>query len=304
MPTASIANPGHLLGRGRGGRVAGLPARRRSAAQVPGAVDRPRVVVDPSQRGTGLGHVLIAEALRRLRRDVARRSATTSARRPPAGLLRPATATWPVGETYLEDDIPHIAMEARRIHEHRVNARRARRDARPCSTRPPPFEDVNLFETNAALRDALKFKRARGWPPGALSALGAAGRPAPRCRGTRAWPNLYPPTLHSHDRFGNRIDEVEFPSELPRAAGARHWRTACTARRWAAAGPQPRRARPPDSCCSPSSSRRCCCPVSMTYAVTPRAGAPTRRLQQAFGGLLASPRYDATFTTATAKTGD
>ena len=69
-----------------------------------------RVVVDPSQRGTGLGHVLIAEALRR------------------------CEATWPgapnrigaqahlqgfygrhgyvaVGEVYLEDDIEHVDME-------------------------------------------------------------------------------------------------------------------------------------------------------------------------------------------------
>src|SRR5471032_314190 len=68
----------------------------------------------------------------------------------------------------------------------------------------PPFEDVNLFATNAALRDAVKFN-APGLATDALSALGAqAGSRAMQQHARLA--NLHPPTLHSHDRFGNRID--------------------------------------------------------------------------------------------------
>ena len=99
----------HLLGRGAEGRLLAYvrvvdPGRKYAQPSIG------RVVVDPSQRGTGLGHVLIAEALRR------------------------CEATWPgapnrigaqahlqgfygrhgyvaVGEVYLEDDIEHVDME-------------------------------------------------------------------------------------------------------------------------------------------------------------------------------------------------
>jgi ElaA protein len=69
-----------------------------------------RVVVDSSQRGTGLGHVLIAEALRRC-------DATFPGRRNRIGAQAHLQAFYgrhgyeSVGDIYLEDDIPHIDME-------------------------------------------------------------------------------------------------------------------------------------------------------------------------------------------------
>ena len=99
----------HLLGRDAEGKLLAYvrvvdPGRKYAQPSIG------RVVVDPSQRGTGLGHVLIAEALRR------------------------CEATWPgapnrigaqarlqgfygrhgyvaIGEVYLEDDIEHVDME-------------------------------------------------------------------------------------------------------------------------------------------------------------------------------------------------
>ena len=69
-----------------------------------------RVVVDSSQRGTGLGHVLIAEALRRC-------DETFPGQRNRIGAQAHLQAFYgrhgyvSVGDIYLEDDIPHIDME-------------------------------------------------------------------------------------------------------------------------------------------------------------------------------------------------
>ncbi|NWG70189.1 MAG: acyl-CoA dehydrogenase family protein [Parvularculaceae bacterium] len=76
------------------------------------------------------------------------------------------------------------------------------------TNQPPPLEDVNLFETHAALKDALKaFGGARHAP--ALAAFGA------RCGSAEAieWGTLAqrnPPQLRSFDRYGRRLDEVEY----------------------------------------------------------------------------------------------
>jgi putative acyl-CoA dehydrogenase len=72
---------------------------------------------------------------------------------------------------------------------------------------PPPLEGYNAFDQDHALADALEREGA-GW---ARERVGAVGELA----GGEAieWgflANRYPPTLRTHDRFGNRIDEVEF----------------------------------------------------------------------------------------------
>src|SRR5882762_5441665 len=72
---------------------------------------------------------------------------------------------------------------------------------------PPPLE-VNLFAADRALRDAVEREGA-GWARAQLLELGqlAGSRPA------QAWAaqaNENPPRLRTHDRYGNRSDEVEF----------------------------------------------------------------------------------------------
>jgi putative acyl-CoA dehydrogenase len=73
---------------------------------------------------------------------------------------------------------------------------------------PPPLEDYNAFEQDAALREAVEREGA-GWARERLRAMGAAvgsaetikaGFLANRCR----------PELRSFDRYGHRIDEVEY----------------------------------------------------------------------------------------------
>jgi ElaA protein len=69
-----------------------------------------RVVVHPSQRGTGLGHVLVAEALKRCDQAFPGQRNHISAQAHLQGFYG-RHGYMAVGEIYLEDDIPHIAME-------------------------------------------------------------------------------------------------------------------------------------------------------------------------------------------------
>ncbi len=73
---------------------------------------------------------------------------------------------------------------------------------------PPPIPDQDLFSANPVLVDAVQ-REGGGWANESLSTFG-------RGFGTTAWfeqgdlANTHTPALHTHDRFGHRIDEVEF----------------------------------------------------------------------------------------------
>src|SRR5450755_4749402 len=72
----------------------------------------------------------------------------------------------------------------------------------------PPRENYNLATQDRALMDALG-REGGDWAADRVVALGAhAGRPETLEPGRLA--NEYPPRLRTHDRYGNRIDEVEF----------------------------------------------------------------------------------------------
>jgi putative acyl-CoA dehydrogenase len=73
---------------------------------------------------------------------------------------------------------------------------------------PPPLEPYNLFSTDAVLREAVRREGARWAEPG-LTALGATlGKPETIQLGFDA--NRYTPQLRTLDRYGHRLDEVEF----------------------------------------------------------------------------------------------
>jgi putative acyl-CoA dehydrogenase len=161
----------------------------------------------------------------------------------------------------------------------------------------PPFEELNLFDTDAALRDAVAFN-APAMPTDGLSALGAMAGSAALQRHARL-ANLHAPTLHTHDRVGHRIDEVEFhPSYHVLLGAALEHRLHGSP--WAVDGPSHVQ-RAAGFMLFTELEASVLCPVSMTYAVTPALRA-NAALQQTFAGLLASPRYDARFQLATAKT--
>ena len=135
-----------------------------------------------------------------------------------------------------------------------------------------PLTDINLFTSNRALQDALAFNaamhdRARFVEMGAEFGSAAMQEHARLA-------NVHAPRLETHDRYGRRIDQVEFhPSyHALLAAALRHglhgtpWGLGAGSHVERAAGFMLFTELEPSVLC----------PVSMTYAVTPalRANAP------------------------------
>jgi putative acyl-CoA dehydrogenase len=73
---------------------------------------------------------------------------------------------------------------------------------------PEPLVDRNLFALHRPLQDALRFN-APDLDTAPLSALGQLAGSAEMQMHARL-ANTHTPELHTHDRFGRRIDEVEF----------------------------------------------------------------------------------------------
>jgi putative acyl-CoA dehydrogenase len=72
----------------------------------------------------------------------------------------------------------------------------------------PPLDDYDLFATNVPLVEALE-REGGGWARERASEVGRSwGRHEVQEWGRLA--NENPPALRTHDRYGNRIDEVEF----------------------------------------------------------------------------------------------
>jgi putative acyl-CoA dehydrogenase len=76
------------------------------------------------------------------------------------------------------------------------------------SNQPPPLVDYNLFDSDLPLRESFEREGA-SWAHELVRELGQlAGTQQAIDWGFQA--NANPPKLHTHDRFGERIDEVEF----------------------------------------------------------------------------------------------
>ena len=73
---------------------------------------------------------------------------------------------------------------------------------------PLPLADINLFDTNRPLQDAVRFN-AQGADLARLKAVGALAGSATMQNEARL-ANAHLPQLRTHDRYGHRIDEVEF----------------------------------------------------------------------------------------------
>ncbi|MEO5669617.1 MAG: isovaleryl-CoA dehydrogenase [Ramlibacter sp.] len=155
---------------------------------------------------------------------------------------------------------------------------------------PAPLVDYNLFEGNLALRDALKLN-ATVLDVEALSALGALlGTSDMQTHARLA--NVHPPQLHSHDRFGQRIDQVEFhPSyhALMAAAMAAGLHGTPWGSRQAAESPHVQRAA--GFMLFTELEPSVLCPISMTYAVIP-ALRRNAAVYADWGPGLASLEYD------------
>ena len=152
---------------------------------------------------------------------------------------------------------------------------------------PPPLINCDLADDPAML-DALRREGA-GWAEEQVREVGRlAGTAQAQEWGRLA--NENPPVLRTHDRFGHRIDEVEFHPAwhelMTVAIGA-----GMHAAPWADPRPGAHVARAAKLYVWGRTDAGHCCPVSMTYAIVPALrNAPD--LARRYEPLLASASYD------------
>jgi putative acyl-CoA dehydrogenase len=167
------------------------------------------------------------------------------------------------------------------------------------TNQPPPLEPYNLLQTDRALGAALVREKA-GWAADELNALGKTlGEPETIRLGFAA--NVYPPVLRAFDRYGHRIDEVEFhPAwhallSLAIEAGLH-------ASPWAAPRPGAHVARAAGTYMLAQIESGVYCPIAMTYGAVPALrhapAAAAEWLPRMF-----SRQYDPRFHPAAEKTG-
>lgn len=130
---------------------------------------------------------------------------------------------------------------------------------------PPPLEGYNVFDQDRVLIEALEREKA-GWARERLLRMGeiAGGEAIPW--GFQA--NANPPTLRTHDRYGHRIDEVDYhPAwhELLRTAVAHELH----ALSWREPRPGAQVARTALFYVLSQAEAGFGCPISMTHAAVP-----------------------------------
>jgi putative acyl-CoA dehydrogenase len=161
--------------------------------------------------------------------------------------------------------------------------------ARAVLNQPPPLQPVNLFEADLALREALE-REGGGWGIDRARETGAvAGSVEAHEHGRRAERNL--PVLRTHDRYGNRIDEVDLDP-------AWHWLLRGAVERqihclpWRDQQPGAHVVRAALFSLWGNANDGVMCPVSMTYAAVPalRDGAP--ELAAEWEPRLTKPDYE------------
>ncbi|MBO0839917.1 MAG: acyl-CoA dehydrogenase family protein [Sciscionella sp.] len=160
-------------------------------------------------------------------------------------------------------------------------------DTHEVSNQPPPHAPYDAA-ADLALIEGLRREGA-GW---AIDDVRRLGRTAGGVE-AQAWAeqvNRHPPELRTHDRYGNRIDEVEFhPSwhNLMRVAIAE----GCAASAWAESRPGAHVARIASALVWGHTEAGHGCPVSMTYAAIP-ALRQQPELARQYEPLLTSRVYD------------
>ncbi|GAA2468381.1 acyl-CoA dehydrogenase family protein [Actinocorallia cavernae] len=135
------------------------------------------------------------------------------------------------------------------------------------TNQPPPLAGHDLFATDRALVDAVERHtpgELLGEVRAELSALGRAGGSA-QLQEWGAQANEQPPRLRTHDRYGHRIDEVEFHPAWHRLLGKGV--SAGLTGAWARPAGHVRRAA--GFLLWSQVEAGTCCPLSMTHAAVP-----------------------------------
>ena len=166
------------------------------------------------------------------------------------------------------------------------------------SNQPPPLEGVDLFTTNRPLVEALE-REGGGWARADAVMVGEiAGGDAIRW-GFEA--NENPPRLKTHDRFGNRVDQVEFHPSWHRLmqTSVEH---AIHALPWREERAGAHAARTALSLTFSQVEAGHGCPITMTFAAVPALRAQPALLD-VWEERLTSARYDSRDVPAGEKTG-
>jgi putative acyl-CoA dehydrogenase len=155
------------------------------------------------------------------------------------------------------------------------------------ANQPPPLEGYDLFSENLPLVEAVRREGAVAREE-ECAALGRLCGGQPLELGRLA--NEHPPTLHAFDRFGERIDEVEFHPAWHDLLqiGVENGLHAFP---WADAGPAPHVARAARFMILAYAEAGVGCPLSMTYSVVPALRAESE-LAGEWEPKLASRVYD------------
>ncbi|WP_251877113.1 isovaleryl-CoA dehydrogenase [Achromobacter sp. Marseille-Q4954] len=134
------------------------------------------------------------------------------------------------------------------------------------SNQVPPLEDYSLYETDPALREAVRREGAQAWEP-ELAAHGAwLGRAQTLEAGAQA--NRCTPRLVSYDRGGHRIDRVEFHPSWNLLMGGIMAR-GLHSRAWAQPEPGAQVARAAAYVMQGQVEAGSLCPTTMTFAAVP-----------------------------------
>lgn len=131
---------------------------------------------------------------------------------------------------------------------------------------PPPLENFNVFHSDRALAEGVA-REAPAAPVEELASLGElAGKAETIALGFDA--NEHPPELHTHDRFGRRIDEVRFHPSWHRLMEYAT-RAGLAGAPWNDGAPSPHARRAAKFYIWGQVESGHGCPVSMTYAAVP-----------------------------------
>jgi putative acyl-CoA dehydrogenase len=158
----------------------------------------------------------------------------------------------------------------------------------PSANQVPPRVGVDEFSTNAALVDGVR-RYGAGWASGALAAVGRLVGSAEFQENARL-ANLHPPELHTLDRYGERLDEVEYHPAYHRVLGDAVAHGAHTSS-WADPRPGAHVARAAAFTLFAQVEPGHACPVSMTHAAVP-ALAREPAVARAWLPLLYGTGYD------------
>ncbi len=134
------------------------------------------------------------------------------------------------------------------------------------TNQPPPLADYNVYEADRPLIEAVRREGA-DWAEPRISAVGELAGSARMIElGREA--NENPPKLRTHDRYGHRVDEVEFHPAWDELLGA-SVANELHSLPWRDPQPGAHVARGAAFMCFGQAEAGVGCPISMTYSVIP-----------------------------------